>query len=79
MTTLKLFLKTALFTVAMPGTFAVLLPIVLAGDRTAATGATFGLALPLFALGIVLYLRSAWDFAVYGVEPPHPSMRRNAL
>ena len=69
---MKLFLKTAVFTVAMPGTFAVLLPIILAGDRTAANGATLGLALPLFALGIVLYLRSAWDFAVYGSGTPAP-------
>ena len=36
---MKLFLKTTLFTVVMPGTFAVLLPIPLAGDRTAASGA----------------------------------------
>ena len=38
---MKLFLKTTLFTVVIPGTFAVLL----AGDRTAASGATLGLAL----------------------------------
>ena len=69
---MKLFLKTALFTVVIPGTFAVLLPILLAGDRTAASGATLWLALSLFALGIVLYLRSAWDFAVLGRGTPAP-------
>ena len=69
---MKLFLKIALFTVVMPGTFAVLLPIFLAGDRTAASGGTLGLALSLFALGIVLYLRSAWDFAVFGSGTPAP-------
>jgi len=69
---MKLFLKTALFTVVMPGTFAVLFPIVIAEDRTAASGAALGLALALFALGIVLYLRSAWDFAVYGRGTPAP-------
>ena len=69
---MKLFLKTALFTVMIPGTFAVLLPIFLAGDRTAASGATLGLALSLFALGIVLYLRSVWDFAVFGSGTPAP-------
>ena len=69
---MKLFLKTALFTVVMPGTFAVLLPILIAGDRTAARGATLGLALVLFASGIVLYLRSAWDFAVFGSGTPAP-------
>ena len=69
---MKLFLKTTLFTVVMPGTFAILLPILLAGDRTAASGATLGLALFLFALGGGLYLRSAWDFAVFGRGTPVP-------
>ena len=69
---MKLFLKTTLFTVVMPGTFAVLFPILLAGDRTAASGATLGFALFLFALGSVLYLRSAWDFAVFGSGTPAP-------
>ena len=34
---MKLFLKVAVFTVVMPGTFAVLLPVLIAGDRTAST------------------------------------------
>ncbi|MDE0099386.1 MAG: isoprenylcysteine carboxylmethyltransferase family protein [Truepera sp.] len=69
---MKLFLKTTLFTVVMPGTFAVLFPILLAGDRTASSGVTLGFALLLFALGSVLYLRSAWDFAVFGSGTPAP-------
>lgn len=69
---MKLFLKTALFTVVMPGTFAVLLPILIAGDRTAASGTALGLAFSLFAFGIVLYLRSAWDFAAFGGGTPAP-------
>ena len=69
---MKLFLKTALFTVVMPGTFAVLLPILIAADRTAVGGAALGLALFLFAFGIVVYLRSAWDFAVFGSGTPAP-------
>ena len=69
---MKLFLKTTLFTVVMPGMFAVLLPILLASDRTAASGATLGLALFLFALGSGLYLRSAWDFAVFWRGTPAP-------
>ncbi len=76
---MKLFLKAALFTVVVPGTFAVLLPILLAGGLTGASEATLWLALSLFALGIVLYLRSAWDFAVLGRGPPRQSMRRNGL
>ena len=69
---MKLFLKVALFTVVMPGTFAVLLPVLVAGDGVVASGATLGLALGLFALGLVLYLRSAWDFAVFGSGTPAP-------
>ena len=69
---MKLFLKTALFTVVMPGTFAVLLPILIAADRTAVGGAALGLALSLFAFGTVVYLRSAWDFAVFGSGTPAP-------
>ena len=69
---MKLFLKAALFTIVVPGTFAVLLPILLAGGLTGASEATLWLALSLFALGIVLYLRSAWDFAVLGRGTPAP-------
>ena len=68
----KLFLKTSLFTLVMPGTFAVLVPLHLAGDRTSGGGAPLGLALGLFAIGVVLYLRSAWDFAAFGKGTPAP-------
>ena len=69
---MKLLLKTALFTVVMPGTFAVLLPILIAADRTSASGEALGLALSLFAFGTVVYLRSAWDFAAFGRGTPAP-------
>ena len=69
---MRLFLKTALFTVLCPGTFAVVLPILVAGDRPAATGGTLVLALVLLVLGAALYLRSAWDFAVSGGGTPAP-------
>lgn len=68
----KLFLKTALFTVFVPGTFAVLLPILIASHRGIVGGATLAIALPLLALASVLYLRSAWDFAVFGGGTPAP-------
>ena len=69
---LSLFLKTALFTVLMPGVFAVVIPLVLVGDRTAAGGVTLALASCLLAFGTALYLRSAWDFAVSGSGTPAP-------
>lgn len=64
------FLKTALFTVVVPGSVAVLIPLLIAGDRAAADGVTRALALLLLALGAVLYLRSAWDFASFGRGTP---------
>ncbi len=69
---MKLFLKVALFTVVMPGTFAGFLPFLIVGDRGAAGGVTLGLACGLFAFGVFLYLRSAWDFAVFGSGTPAP-------
>lgn len=69
---MKLFLKTALFTVMIPGTVAVLVPLFLAGDRSAAGGAARVFALCLFTVGIVLYLRCAWDFAAFGKGTPAP-------
>ena len=69
---MKLFLKVALFTVLTPGTFAVLVPVLIAGERGVAGGTTLGLASGLFAFGLVLYLRSAWDFAVFGSGTPAP-------
>ena len=64
------FLKTALFTVVVPGSFAVLIPLLITGDRAAAGGGIRGLALLLLALGAVVYLRSAWDFASFGRGTP---------
>ena len=69
---MKLFLKVAVFTLLMPGTFAGLLPFLIAGDGAVAGGAAPGLACGLFAAGLVLYLRSAWDFAAFGRGTPAP-------
>ena len=63
-------LKTALFTVVVPGSVAVLIPLLIAGDRAPAGGVARVLALLLLALGAVVYLRSAWDFASFGRGTP---------
>ncbi|MDE0358171.1 MAG: isoprenylcysteine carboxylmethyltransferase family protein [Gammaproteobacteria bacterium] len=63
-------LKTALFTLVVPGSFAGLIPLLIAGDRAAADGAVRALGLLLLGLGGVLYLRSAWDFASFGRGTP---------
>jgi len=64
------FAKTVLFILLVPITFALLIPLLIAGDRAAAEGATRALALLLLALATVVYLRSAWDFASFGRGTP---------
>ena len=70
MQSVKLVVKTVLFTVLVPGTVGVYVPLYLAGDRTAGDGTSFGLAMGLLAIGLVLYLRCAWDFAAFGKGTP---------
>ena len=72
MESVKLVVKTVLFTTLVPGTVGVYVPLYLAGDRTAGGGTSFGLAMGLFAIGVVLYLRSVWDFAAFGRGTPAP-------
>lgn len=69
---MKLFLKVVVFTVVMPGTFAVLIPFLVVRDVPAAGGARLALASLLFGLAAVMYLRSAWDFAAFGKGTPAP-------
>ena len=64
------FLKTALFTVVVPTSVAVLIPLFIAGDRAATGGLARVFAFPLLAVGALLYLRSAWDFASFGRGTP---------
>ncbi len=69
---MKLFLKNVAFTLVIPGTFAVLIPLLIAGDRTACGGWTLAVALVLFGVGVSLYVRSVWDFASFGRGTPAP-------
>jgi len=69
---MKLFLKTALFTLIVPNTVAVLVPLYLARDRTAGGGISLGLAVGLWGIGLAIYLRCAWDFAAFGKGTPVP-------
>ena len=68
-------LKTLLFTVLVPGTVAGLVPYLLmrAGAGGAAPlGAARWLGLVPILAGVVIYLRSAWDFVVAGHGTPAP-------
>ena len=69
---MKLFLKVALFTLVVPGTVAVLVPLLIKWDRPVAEGPTLWLGVCLLALGACLYLRCVWDFAVSGGGTPAP-------
>ena len=67
-----LLLKNLLFTLVVPGTIGVYVPLFLARDRPAATGLMFLFALALLALGGVIYAWCVWDFAVFGRGTPAP-------
>ena len=75
-------LKNLLFTVVVPGTVGVYLPLALSRSRTAATGFAFALALVLFAIGGSIYAWCVYDFASFGratplpLDPPKKLVRR---
>lgn len=67
-----LLLKNLLFTVVVPGTVAVYLPLVIAGDATVASGVTLVVAVLLLAVGASVYASTVWDFAAFGSGTPAP-------
>lgn len=69
---MMLYLKSALFAVVSQGVFAVLVPLLLAGDRYFAAGPAVVVAGLLFTLGVAVYARCAWDFVRFGRGTPSP-------
>jgi len=67
-----LFLKNLLFTILIPGSVAVYLPLLLAGERLAATGGLRMTAGVLLLLGGTIYGWCLWDFASFGRGTPAP-------
>ncbi len=68
-----LFLKNLLFTVLIPGTVGVYLPLWLAGRRLPAAPAwAWLLSAPLLLAGTFLYFWCLWNFAVKGRGTPAP-------
>ena len=67
-----LILKNLLFTLLVPGTIAVYLPLTLSSSRSAASGFLFGLAILLFAIGGSIYGWCVFDFASFGRGTPLP-------
>jgi protein-S-isoprenylcysteine O-methyltransferase Ste14 len=67
-----LFLKNLLFTLLLPGTAAVYIPLLLAEDRVPEAGPVLPLALAFFVMGVFVYVRCVWDFAAFGRGTPAP-------
>jgi protein-S-isoprenylcysteine O-methyltransferase Ste14 len=65
--------NTALFTIVVPGTVAVVVPLWLTGGiRRPAYGALTGVGVIAVACGAAIYFRCAWEFAVRGLGTPAP-------
>ena len=66
-------LKTALFTIVVPGTVAGYIPYLLS-DRFAhrASGPLEWLGFAVLVVGATIYFRCAWEFAVRGLGTPAP-------
>ena len=69
---MKLFLKNLVFTLAVPGTAGVYVPLLLASGRAAASGLMFLVALALLVTGGVIYAWCVWEFAAFGRGTPAP-------
>jgi protein-S-isoprenylcysteine O-methyltransferase Ste14 len=67
-----LLLKNLLFTVLVPGTVAVYVPLLMAQDEHPASGAALALAVAALATGAAIYAWCVWDFATFGRGTPAP-------
>jgi len=69
---MALLIKNLLFTLIVPGTVGVYLPLTIAGERAPATGVMFALAAVVLAAGVSIYAWCVWDFATFGRGTPAP-------
>ena len=67
-----LFLKNLLFTLFVPGTVAVYIPLRLTNDLPAPSLAAHLASLPFFVVGCLIYGWCVWDFATFGGGTPLP-------
>ena len=67
-----LLLKNLLFTLLVPGTVAVYVPLRLAQGRSSVVGLMLVLALLLLTVGVAIYVWCVWDFATLGRGTPAP-------
>ncbi len=70
---MKLFLKNLLFTLLVPGTVAVFIPLLIARGRQAGSFSFLFMVGVIFLLaGTAIYLWTVWDFATAGKGTPLP-------
>lgn len=69
---MALLVKNLLFTVLIPGTVAVYVPLLIARSRSVAWGPALAIPLAVLALGVALYAWCVWDFATFGKGTPAP-------
>ncbi len=69
---MKLLLKNLLFTVLVPGTVAVYIPLVASRGDSPASGPLLGIGIALLTLGVAVYVWCVWDFATRGAGTPAP-------
>lgn len=67
-----LLFKNLLFTIVIPGTVAVYLPLYLAGKEMIQPGAAFILGVVFLVLGGLMYTWCIWNFATFGRGTPAP-------
>ncbi len=69
---MALLLKNLLFTVLVPGTVAVYVPLLTVGSRSPAPGPPFVMGFTLLVVGAAIYTWCVWDFATFGRGTPAP-------
>ena len=67
-----LLVKNLLFTLVVPGTTAVYVPLLAVRGRAPAGGAASALGFAMIAAGVAVYVWCLWDFATFGRGTPAP-------
>jgi protein-S-isoprenylcysteine O-methyltransferase Ste14 len=67
-----LLLKNVLFTLVVPGTVAVYVPLLIVRGNALASGPALAIGILLLAAGSAIYTWCIWDFAVFGRGTPAP-------
>ena len=74
-----LLLKNLLFTLLVPGTVAVYVPLLISGGRSVADAPSLPFGIALLALGGATYAWCVWEFATRGSGTPAPIDAPNKL